>query len=382
MQSKNCKKYDAMQVLFKNSYMNYTENEKAIIWLDLFDFLTYKKQISILECFEQPSDMFFQFKSKSDLVKKIVTEEQFAKMEYALNDQYLQKYMIELENRGITVVTFCSEKYPKQFLNFDEKPIILYCKGDLSLLNKKSVGVVGTRKPTRYGKDVTERFARQLASAGMTIISGLADGVDMIAHQSALDVGGKTIAVMGSGFDCIYPKTNFELERKIEKLGLVMTEYRPNVEPAVWHYPFRNRIIAGLSDAVLITEASTKSGALYTRDYCIDYGIDLYAIPGEITNFQSGGTNGILKACQASLVTSPDDILENLNIKNNYEPIVANLQLTFEEQLILNTINGETHFDEILNSTKIDTKTLLTLLTEMELNGIIKKIAGNYYAKC
>ena len=360
----------------------YSLNEKAIIWLDLFDFLTYKKQISILDCFESPSDMFFAFQKSYEKLQKIITPEQFSKMCYALNEQYLQKYLIDLDNRGVKVITYCSEAYPKQFLNYYEKPIIMYCKGDLSLLKSKCIGIVGTRKPTRYGKDVTERFAKQLASAGATIVSGLADGVDMIAHQNALDVGGKTIAVMGSGFDCIYPKTNFELEKKIEKFGLVVTEYRPNVEPAVWHYPFRNRIIAGLSNAVLITEASAKSGALYTRDYCIEYGVDLYAIPGEITNFQSGGTNGILKACQASLVTSPQDILQNLNLENNIEEASENLQLSFDEQMILNSISGETHFDEILNLTKIDTKTLLTLLTEMELNGIIKKIAGNYYAKC
>ena len=360
----------------------YSVDEKAIIWLDLFDFLTYKKQISILECFESPSDMFFRFQKSESILKEHITHEQFEKMLYAQDEQYLERHIVDLESKGIKVITYCSECYPEKLLNYDEKPIILYCKGDLSLFNTTCVGIVGTRKPTRYGKDVTERFAKQLASNGVTIVSGLADGVDMIAHQNTLDVGGKTIAVMGSGFDCIYPKTNFELEKKIEKFGLVITEYKPNVEPAVWHYPFRNRIIAALSDAVLITEASLKSGTLYTRDYCIDYGIDLYAIPGEITNFQAGGTNQILKVCQASLVTSPDDILENLNIKNDIKPVVSNLQLSFEEQTILNSINGETHFDEILSLTKIDTKTLLTLLTEMELNGIIKKIAGNYYTKC
>ena len=338
--------------------------------------------MSILECFESPSDMFFNFKNSEQKFKSILTHEQFEKMLYAQDEQYLIKHIIDLESKNIKVVTFCSELYPEKLLNIDEKPIILYCKGDLSLLKTKSIGIVGTRKPTRYGKDVTERFAKSFAKSGLTIISGLADGVDMIAHQSALDVDGKTIAIMASGFDCIYPKTNYQLEKTIENCGLVITEYKPNVESLVWHFPFRNRIIAGLSDAVLITEASVKSGTLHTRDYCLEYGIDLYAIPGEITNFQAGGTNQILKVCQASLVTSPDDILENLNIKNNFEPVIANVQLSFEEQAILNTINGETHFDEILSLTKIDTKMLLTLLTEMELNGIIKKIPGNYYTKC
>lgn len=360
----------------------YSANESAIIWLDMFDFLTYKKQDEILSVFDSPSQMFQDFSNSFDVLCKILTKAQFDKMVYAQNQQFLDSYILGFEAKGIKIVTFCSEAYPKQFLDYPEKPFILYCKGDLSLLKSKCVGIVGSRKVTRYGKDVTEKFARAIASSGVTIVSGLADGVDMIAHHGALDVGGKTIAVMGSGFDCVYPKTNFDLEREIEQKGLVITEYKPSSEPAVWHYPIRNRIIAGLSNAVLITEASIKSGSLYTRDYCIEYGVDLYAVPGEITSFQSGGTNQILKACQASLVTTPDDILQNLNVFESYKPVVANLQLSFEEQAVLKTLDGETHFDQIQSLTNFDTKTLLTLLTEMELSGIIKKLAGNYYIKC
>lgn len=360
----------------------YSADETAIIWLDMFDFLTYKKQEEILSFFDAPNQMFEKFSSSYSILDKILTREQFDKMSYAQNQQFLQNYILGFESKGLTIITFCSEAYPKQFLNYFEKPLILYCKGDISLLKSKCVGIVGSRKETRYGRDVTEKFAKALASNGLTIVSGLADGVDMIAHHSALEVGGKTIAVMGSGFENIYPKTNFDLEKEIEQKGLVITEYRPKIEPAVWHYPFRNRIIAGLSSAVLITEASVKSGSLYTRDYCIEYGVDLYAVPGEITSFQSGGTNQILKACQASLVTSPDDILQNLNIKNFYKPVVANLQLSFEEQAIIKILDKEMHFDEIQSLTNFDTKKLVTLLTELEISGIIKKLAGNYYIKC
>ena len=358
----------------------YSKNEKAIIWIDLFDFLTTKKQQEILDLFSEPSAVFYEFKNSFNELSNILTKEQFDKMCYALNEDFLNVHILKLNSQNIKVVTYCSQDYPEQFYNFDDKPIILYCKGDLSLLRSTSIAVVGTRKPTIYGKHVTEKLTKEIASSGVTIISGLADGIDTIAHTSTLAVGGKTIAVMGSGFDEIYPKRNFELEKKIEETGLVITEYRPEIGPAQWHYPVRNRIIAGLSKGVLITEASQKSGTMHTRDYALEYGIDIYAVPGEITSFASSGTNQIIKTCQSAMVTCADDILKNFSVQTKKQA-VQNLQLPLEQQAILNSIDGETHFEEIQIKTKLDTKTLLTLLTTMELSGIIKKLVGNYYCK-
>ena len=359
----------------------YTKNEKAIIWIDMFDFLTTKKKQEILDLFTEPKDIFEDFKGAFSMLQNIISKEQFDKMCYALDEQYLNNHIVSLDSQNIKIVTFLSDDYPEQFWNFEEKPIIFYCKGDLSLLKSICVAVVGTRKPTIYGKQVTEKLVKEIASSGVTIVSGLADGIDTIAHSSALAVGGKTIAVMGSGFNDIYPKRNFELEKQIEELGLVITEYAPNIGPATWHYPVRNRIIAGLSKAVLITEASLKSGTMHTRDYALEYGIDIFAVPGEITSFASSGTNNLIKSCQSAMVTCADDILNGLNVKNTYKPVTNNIQLSLEQQSVLNAIDGETHFDEIQLKTKIDTKMLLTLLTTMELSGIIKKMNGNYYCK-
>ncbi len=359
----------------------YTKNEKAIIWIDLFDFLTLKKQQAILDFFDEPSCVFDEFKNSFESLKDIVTKQQFDKMLYSLDEQYLNSHILNLDSQKIKVVTYLSDDYPQKMLNYPDRPIILYCRGDVSLLNSTCLSIVGTRKPTIYGKNITEKLAKGVASSGITIVSGLADGVDTISHSSALAVGGKTIAVMGSGFFDIYPKRNFELEKKIEEFGLVITEYKPEVGPASWHYPVRNRIIAGLSKAVLITEASLKSGTMHTRDYALDYGIDIFAVPGEITSFASSGTNNLIKSCQSSMVTDVEDILNFYNVSNKYKPVVKNLQLSIEQQAVLNAIDGETHFDDIQLKTKIDTKTLLTLLTTMELNGIIKKMNGNYYCK-
>ena len=359
----------------------YTKSEKAVIWIDMFDFLSTKKQEEILAVFGEPSNVFNSFKQSYSKLSHLITAEQFDKMCYALDEQYLAQHILSLDSANIKVITAFSNDYPQQFYNYSDKPLILYCKGDISLLKTVCVGIVGTRKPTNYGRQVTEKFAKALASNGVTIVSGLADGVDSIAHKNALSVNGKTIAVMGSGFNYIYPAKNYNLEKQIEKSGLVISEYAPNVTAATWHYPVRNRIIAGLSKAVVITEASQKSGTMHTKNYCLDYGIDLFAVPGEITSFASSGTNAIIKSCQGAIALSPDDVLEALNLQNNYKASVKNLQLSFEEQSILNVIDGETHFDEIQLQTKIDTKNLLFILTTMELNGIITKLSGNYYCK-
>ena len=359
----------------------YTKNERAVIWIDIFDFLTTKKQEEILALFNEPKDVFELFEKSYSVLEKYITKEQFDKMCYALNSQFLDAHILELESQNVKVLTYVSDGYPEFFFNVDDKPLIFYYRGDITLLNSVCVGIVGTRKPTIYGKQVTEKFSKALASNGITIVSGLADGVDSVAHLGALDVDGKTIAVMGSGFNCIYPKRNYELEKQIEQTGLVITEYKPNIEPAQWHYPVRNRIIAGLSKAVIITEASLKSGTMHTKDYCLEYGIDIFAVPGEITSFSSSGANALIKNGQAEMALCPEDILSKLNMANEYKSVVKNLQLSFEEQIIYNAIDGETHFDEIQIKTKFDTKMLLTLLTTMELNGIIKRLAGNYYCK-
>ena len=359
----------------------YTKNERAVIWIDIFDFLTTKKQEEILALFNEPKDVFELFEKSYSVLEKYITKEQFDKMCYALNSQFLDAHILELESQNVKVLTYVSDGYPEFFFNVDNKPLIFYYRGDITLLNSVCVGIVGTRKPTIYGKQVTEKFSKALASNGITIVSGLADGVDSVAHLGALAVDGKTIAVMGSGFNCIYPKRNYELEKQIEQTGLVITEYKPNIEPAQWHYPVRNRIIAGLSKAVIITEASLKSGTMHTKDYCLEYGIDIFAVPGEITSFSSSGANALIKNGQAEMALCSEDILSKLNMANEYKSVVKNLQLSFEEQIIYNAIDGETHFDEIQIKTKFDTKMLLTLLTTMELNGIIKRLAGNYYCK-
>lgn len=359
------------------------KNEKALLWLEMFDFLTLNKKTKILEFFEEPSDIFDGLKKISKELLQIVTQKQFENLLEMLNEKFVDKYYESLLKNNVQVITYYSKNYPSQFFNYCNPPLVLYCKGDLSLLNTTCVGVVGTRRATRYGQKVTEMYCEQLVNNNVTIVSGMAEGVDTIAHKTALKHNGKTIAVLGSGFNDVYPHSNLELSKEIAEKGLLITEYSPTTKAATYHFPVRNRIIVGLSSAILITEAGLKSGVMYTRDYSLEYGKDIFVVPGNIDNPYSEGCNAILKAMQGAITTSPNDILESLNITNNFIPkSIPVYQLSIDEKLILDVISSdEVHFDEILLKTKLDTKTLLRLLTTMELNGIIRKLAGNFYCK-
>ena len=220
-----------------------------------------------------------------------------------------------------------------------------------------------------------------MAFAGITIVSGLADGVDSAAHRAALEAGGKTIAVLGSGFNNIYPATNVPLANEIvDKGGLLVTEYKPNVQPANYTFPARNRIIAGLSRGVLITEATLKSGSMHTKEYALENGRDLFVVPGRITDIYSQGCNQIIKNCQSAMVLDSAEIIRLYGKDVTTIDTTEKTQLNFDEQIIIDILGSdEVHYDDILSKSGMAQKALNTLLVRMELMGKIKKLPGNYY---
>ena len=362
--------------------MNFTLDEKMIIWLDMFDFLTIEKRHQILSCYETPQEVFSCFKQDYHLFEKFINQQQFATMCNALNMEVIDNYICCLENKNIKILTYLTVGYPKEFVNYYHYPLVLYCKGDISLIGSMSVAVVGTRKASKYGVYVTEKLTKDLVENDVTIVSGMASGIDTVAHYTALKNGGKTIAVLGSGFDEIYPKSNYQLYEQIAAKGLVVTEYVPSMPALAHNFPVRNRIIAMLSNGIVMTEAGIKSGAHYTIDYGVEYGKEIFAVPGNIDSYASQGCNLLLKRYNTSLVTCADDILQGLHIDNKSQKNVKKLQISLEEQTILNVLgNDELFFDEIVSQTKFDTKTCVRLLTTLELTGIIKKSAGNYYSR-
>lgn len=360
----------------------YKNEEKVLIWLDLFEFLSLKKKMDLIERYTNLEDLWNNLEKDRIYFEQLVGKENYSKMLFSWDENFLNNYIRNYDNLGIRIVTIKSDAYPKLLKETLSPPAVLYCRGDISLLKTTCVAVVGTRRMSKYGKEITYKFSSEIANAGITIVSGLADGVDSEAHKACLDAKGKTIAVLGSGINNCYPATNQPLYNRIlDNGGLIISEYKPNEKVMPYHFPARNRIIAGLSKGVLISEATEKSGSMHTKEYALENNRDLYVVPGRITDIYSKGCNAVIKNCQSVMCLSPEEIInaygKEISTTNNTTIVQANM----DEQIILDILKtDEVHYDEILKLSGMEPKTLNTLLMRMELRGIIKKVA-NYYSK-
>lgn len=347
-----------------------------IKFLSAFD-LTIKRIETLLELMDD--DYQFEKLYKMNL-SKIVGDVLANKIIENADDEFFEEYLEELNRKQITLITKEDKEYPEKLLRVEDAPYCLFCKGNLDLLRRPAIAIVGSRSPSNYGKIVTEKFAEKLSQAGVVVISGLAYGVDGIAHRKTLDSYGDTIAVLGSGFDHVYPAVHTNMAEEIAECGLLISEYRPDVQATRFSFPMRNRIVAGLSDGVLITEASAKSGTLITKDCALDSGIAIYAVPGNITSEKSQGTNEIIASLQGNCVLSPDDILRDLGI-NGKEKKKKSVQLSIEETKIVELLSsGEKHIEFLSENVDFDIKTLNSLLTTLEIKSIIKRMPGDFYA--
>ncbi len=298
----------------------------------------------------------------------------------------IEKTYAEIEKRKLAYLTYEDENYPQLLKQIYNPPAVLYYKGDLNRINfNKTLAVVGSRKASSYSKDALKLVLSGLKNTDITIISGLASGIDTTAHNLAIEYGLKTIGVIASGFDYTYPASNKTLyENIINEHGIIFTEYYPTFEPLKYRFPQRNRIVSGLSYGTLVAEASLKSGALITANLALEQGRDLMCIPGLITNPNTQGIYQLLKN-GASLVTNTDDILNILNWEANKQEqlnLASTIDLTEEETTILSLLEiEEKNFDELQQQSKMDIETLLTNLTLLELKGIIRKVDGDRYRR-
>ena len=297
----------------------------------------------------------------------------------------LEKTMDEVLRREIKYITFDSPQYPEMLKQIEDAPIILYYKGDLSSCNlNKTLAVVGSRRASYYAKEAVGKILSELEGTDICIVSGLASGIDTSAHTNALKYGLKTIGVIASGFDYVYPASNKSLYEQIEDSGgALVTEYYPTFEPLKFRFPQRNRIVSGLSYGTLVAEASMKSGALITANLTLEQGRELLCIPGLISN---PNTEGIYKLIKngATLTTCANDILEALNWElkpaKQLKMDLSDLNET-EEKIVRSLEVEDKSFDEISAETGISTEDLLIHLTTLELREIIKQVNGNRYLK-
>jgi DNA processing protein len=295
----------------------------------------------------------------------------------------LDREMERLDALGVAVLTWEDHDYPARLLEIDDPPPVLYMRGSLDDQDQWAIAVVGTRRASPYGRQVTSSLAADLARSGVTIISGLARGIDGLAHRAALEAGGRTIAVLGSGPDIIYPPEHRQLATAIVQQGALVTEFPLGTKPEAGNFPPRNRIISGLALGVLVTEAGEGSGALITTDYALEQGRDVFAVPGNITAHGSSGTNQLIQNGAKPVLTA-QDILEELNLAlvTQYVEARESLPVDENEAAILAHLSDEPrHVDEIVRLSGLPVEQISGTLTMLELKGMVRQVATMTYVR-
>jgi len=291
-----------------------------------------------------------------------------------------------IHKNKVNVLTIEDALYPENLKTIHYPPPVLYFKGTILESDKNSISIVGSRKATYYGKMVAEKLSKDLALAGLTIISGMARGIDTAAHKGALSVSGRTIAVLGCGIDHIYPPENRRLAQEIQESGAVISEFSLSTLPERQNFPRRNRVISGLSLGTVVVEAAEKSGALITADFALEQGREVFAIPGNINSPLSNGSHNLIKQ-GAKLVENYQDILEEIHIvlpqKTAIKEMVKeNTFLTKEEKIIYQVITKEpTQIDDIIGVSKLSAGKVSEVLLNLELKDLIKEIEGKRFIK-
>lgn len=277
-------------------------------------------------------------------------------------------------------ITIKDDVYPECLKEISNPPLKLYYKGNLDLLKEERlIAVVGTRNPSSYGKLCCEYMVKKMSRANITIVSGFAKGIDSIAHKTSLLTDGKTIAVIASGLDIVYPASNLSLYREIEEKGLILSEYEAGVKPFKSNFPQRNRIIAGLSRGTIVVESKDRGGSLITADLALEFNRDVYAVPGDIFSEYSKGCNNLIRDSRAKSLSNINELLEDYSW--NIEEKNENNKYTKNQLLILNSLSSEKNLDNILIETKIEQTEILAELMALEIMGVIKSIAGGRYKK-
>jgi DNA processing protein len=304
-------------------------------------------------------------------------------------EKTLEREMKLIERYGVKVISCFDENYPANLKEIYDPPAILYVKGELAAEDRYSIGIVGSRRASRYGLETAERLGRELAERGMTVVSGLARGIDAAGHKGALKARGRTIAVLGSGLANIYPPEHMKLADEIQKSGALISEFPMATEPYKDNFPRRNRIISGLSLGVIVVEAAKNSGALITTDFALEQGRELFAVPGQARTATAAGTNMLIRQ-GAKLVESADDVIEELGdvIKGHMktekpeQPEHATGGLgRQEEDVFVRLSETPLYIDEIVDGTGLTVSEVMHSLTKLELKGIVSKLPGKSYVR-
>lgn len=343
--------------------------------------VTYKNLISR---YSDPQKVFSA--DYKDLLKIEGIHPNIVKLIKEFDDWEPVKEEVEkLKKLKLDLLVLTDPAYPKNLYNIYNPPPYLYIAGKITKDDKRAISIVGSRIPDVYGKKVTEQIAAELARNGITVVSGLARGIDSIAHRACLKAGGRTLAVLGSGIDFVYPPENKSLYKEISQNGAVLSEFKIGTKPEASNFPRRNRIISGLSLGTLVVQATEKSGSLITAEFALEQNREVFAIPGNIGSKLSKGANKLIKK-GAKLVNDVDDILEEIGGfigAKNKKKVLNTVQiegLEPAERLIYEILSNEQlHIDQIIKMSNLDSSTVLANLLSLELNGIVSQLPGKYF---
>lgn len=359
-------------------------DQEALVALNLIPDIGSVRLKNLLEASGSAPKIFL---NSQDTLKKVpgITE-RIAKNIASFSFEELKKELDLSKKLKVSIITLGSKDYPENLKNIYDPPLCLYVTGEIFPIDNLSIAIVGSRRASYYGLSCAEKFSYALASFGLTIISGLARGIDTKAHKGALKAMGRTIAVLGSGLNHIYPPENALLFKEVSESGAVVSEFPLNTGPLAHNFPRRNRLISGLSLGVLVVEAARNSGALITSDYALEQNREVFAVPGEVNSITSYGTNQLIKQ-GAKLVDSAEDVLEellplikNLLPKENEKSFKPRFNET--EKLVYDNIGAKPRYvDEIAEGAKIPTSKIMSALLTLEMRKLIKQLPGKMFVR-
>ncbi len=340
----------------------------------------------LLERFNSPEAIFHASKKELSGIEGL-GEKVAGEIRKGPQRKTVERELSLLERAGGRIITLKDDDYPRRLKDIYDPPALLYVRGELRKEDELAVAIVGSRKTAPYGRWITEKVGEDLAHHGVTVVSGMARGIDSLAHKGAIQGGGRTIGVLGCGVDVIYPSENKILFHQIIEHGAVLSEFPMGSPPEAGHFPKRNRIISGLSMGVVIVQASAESGSLITAGYALEQGREVFAVPGNVGAEGSRGTNQLIKD-GAKLVESSDDILEEILPQwrredgDTRESEKPGANLVGEEEILYNLL-GETplHIDEIIRESQLDPGRVSSLLLNLELKGLISQWPGKSFSK-
>lgn len=356
--------------------MKYNEKELCLIWLDSFMGLEYKHKEKLYHSLGEVKGIKNFIKNSEEYIKKEIGGNNYLTLLNSANKEYLDFVLSPLEKNGVTAITIDSKDYPTELLSTDIPPLVLYAKGNLELLKDEKFSIVGSRRSISLSIKLAEKFASELVDAGLTLVTGIAEGIDKEVILAGLKKG-KIISVIAGGFNKLYPSSHTSLFEEICEKGLVLSEHPLDITPQPYFFPARNRIIAGLSKGTLIVSAGRKSGTKYTATFAEEYGRDLFAIPYSVGITSGEGCNELIKL-GAHLVDTPEDILGFYGLEKKSEEIF----LSEDEKSVIDALKeGSLHVEKISIITGKKPFMLMPILSALEIKGVIAKVGSNVYSK-